>query len=351
MAIRFLDSCAIYGAVTDLTLKWTTQTILSIQATGSRWSTPAIRTNGPSGGNGGYAEKTISSNEATLIAGANVKVATIGSQIVGIFTFLDGASGQVQVVITTAGLLAAYRITGNAAGTLLGTAAHTAIASGSDHYIEAKVTFHNTAGTVDLYLDGVNVLSLTGQDTNQTANAYANRFRIGNANNVQSLGGSTAINEDFSDIYLLDGNSPNNAAWGDTRIYSLRPSGAGATTQWDPSSGSNYACVDEATYDGDNDYVSTTVTNEIDTYAMQDIPATATVKGVQTVLVARKDDTGARQIAPVLRPASTDRVGTTQTLSIGYVAYLQQYDVSPETSSAFTASEVNGMEAGIKLIA
>jgi len=74
------------------------------------------------------------------------------------------------------------------------------------------------------------------------------------------------------------------------------------------------------------------------------------VFAVQTVLAARKDDAGVRQIAPVIRQSTTDYDGTTVTLSSTYDQYRQIYPQDP-TATNWTIANVNADEFGVKTIA
>lgn len=113
----------------------------------------------------------------------------------------------------------------------------------------------------------------------------------------------------------------------------------------------NYARLNESPFNGDIDYISTAVAGEIDTYTFGNLATTAgTVYGVQTNIVARKDDAGSRSIAPVIRPASTDRVGTTVAISDTYMNYSQMHPLNPEDSGSWEIADVNGAEFGVKLI-
>jgi hypothetical protein len=67
--------------------------------------------------------------------------------------------------------------------------------------------------------------------------------------------------------------------------------------------------------------------------------------------IIRQDAGAARSYAPLLRIGSTDYVCSTLGLSSSYQNLGQVYDVSPDTTSAWTISEVNGLESGYKPIA
>ena len=69
--------------------------------------------------------------------------------------FLDNGSKEVTVTINTDGKLKVYR--GSSGGTLLGTTSAADVAS-TWVYVEIKVKFHGSTGTVDVHFDGSSVL-------------------------------------------------------------------------------------------------------------------------------------------------------------------------------------------------
>jgi len=81
---------------------------------------------------------------------------------------------------------------------------------------------------------------------------------------------------DYDDIVL------DSADWiGNTAIGGLAITGAGASAQWTPSAGDNYACVDEIPYN-DTDYNNTNTTNNKDTYALASfVTPTTEIKCIQ----------------------------------------------------------------------
>jgi hypothetical protein len=52
----------------------------------------------------------------------------------------------------------------------------------------------------------------------------------------------------------------------------------------------------------------------------------------------------------VLRPAATDRVGTTVALSTTYQMLTEIKDLNPEDSAAWATTDVASLEVGYKLI-
>jgi hypothetical protein len=210
-------------------------------------------------------------------------------------------------------------------------------------YIEMAYVIHDTTGSVTVYVNGQSYLTASSADTRYDATGTPNVIGVGWYDAGQIHGPI-----DYDDFYVVGGST---TPLGDVRVQSILPSGAGNTTQMTPSTGSNYACVDDAAPNADTDYVSETTAGEKDTYAFGNVtPTSGTIKGVQVMINARKDDAGSRSIAPVYRPASTDYDGATVSVGDSYAYYREITEVSPETSAAWTIAEVNGAEFGVKLI-
>ena len=216
---------------------------------------------------------------------------------------------------------------------------------GWNHY-EIKATIGaSSSGSVQIWVNGASVLSLASVTTQTSANSYFYCIQFGNDG---SGGGPGTLYWD--DVVVYSGTGGVTGPIGDCRVQAIRPSGAGATTQMTPSAGSNYTCVDDTTPNGDTDYVSETTAGEKDTYAFGNLTSTSgTIKGIQILISARKDDAGSRSIAPVYRPASTDYDGTTVSVGDSYAYRREITEVSPETSVAWTIAEINGAEFGVTL--
>jgi hypothetical protein len=140
------------------------------------------------------------------------------------------------------------------------------------------------------------------------------------------------------------------ATWlGERRIDTLRPSADTAQKDWTPDTGTdNYSRVNETPINGDTSYVTAATVGNKDRYALNDLPINpVTVAAVQALVVARKDDAVTRAIAPVIKSGATEAVGDDFGLASGYGAALKIFETDPNTSSAWTTSGVNALEAGM----
>lgn len=330
----FCDSFDHYST-TQALKKWTVfGSGVSISAANGRNGTASMRV-----GDATSSRRAVVS-AATLVAGVGWR--TAGFTAAGtVCAFDDVNTEQVSVRWT---ISAKLQMTRN--GTVLATGT-TVLSAGVFYYIELKSTINSATGSYEVRINGATEMSASGVNTQATANASADGVRLG--------GGNNAAFTDWDDFYICDTTgAQNNTFLGDVRIQAVLPSGAGATTQWTPSAAvANYTTVDEAAPNDDTDYVSSGTVGQIDTYAMGDLTPTAgTIKAVQTVHYARKDDAGTRTIAPVFHIGVTDYVGANlPNLSTTYTYLPQVFETSPATATAWTITEVNGLELGQKVIA
>lgn len=264
----------------------------------------------------------------------------------------DSGTTQVDLRLNSDGSLTATRN-----GTSLGNTGSGTVSPGVWTHFEFKATIHPTAGTIYVAVNGVQKLSLTTQNTRNTANSSANQVTIGLGS---SLGAGISGNVFFDDIIIYDGQTTDangladiTGPIGDCGLYWIEPSGAGTTTQWTPDTGSNYARVNEATPDGDTSYVADATVGDMDTYALTDLPiSVASVKSVAQLHYARKDDVGSRAIQAALRSGGGNTAhATAQSLGNSYLYYFSNWGQNPNNGAAtnWTVAAINALEAGQKV--
>lgn len=253
-----------------------------------------------------------------------------------IMTFKDSAGTYIASLTRSAatGLLVAVR--GSGGGTTLETGANT-IPYNVTFLIEIRYKPLNSGGVFTVKVNGVQDINYSGDTTNGLENIKT----IG-------IGGvSNSVYAKFDDVIVDDAN------WiGNTKIQAIVPTGAGATTGWTPSTGANYAAVDEIPA-VNTDYVKTS-SEQIDTYAMGNL--TGSIASIKSVAVQTRNwregnglyDRGQH----IVRPASTDRLAASKTsiFPITATSFQSIWELNPEDSAAWEEADVNGMEAGIKAV-
>lgn len=330
--IRFLDSFDHY-ATAQATRKWTTLSATAISGGSGRRGTAAM------GASSSWTLTKQLDNQPTWIIGCAFKCTTYPATYASVIDVRDGATSQVDLGVNAAGFFEVRR-----AGTTLGTSA--ALASLNVFlFLELLVTIHNTAGVVTFVLDGVSQIALTSQDTQNTANAYANTIRIGP---TSSLGSAF-----YDDVYMCDGTgSVNNGLMGDCRVDALLPNGDGSNSAWTVSTGTTHSTlVDEASPNDDTDYLSTSTAAARDSHTLTNLAGITSpvIKGIQHSLWARKDDAGTREIKTLLKSGATTVAGaTTHTLASTYTYYSQITETDPDTTAPWTEAAINALEAGME---
>jgi hypothetical protein len=282
---------------------------------------------------------------ATWIVGFAFRISALPNAPLMLLSFHDGGTQHCGISLTTdTGVLFAWRGTPS---TGLSSTPWSPMPN-TWAYIEVKCTIDDTAGVVVVRVNGTTILNLTGVDTRNGAGAYAGVVRLGHFGVAV-----TGANDDYDDIYIFDATgSVNNDFAGDCRVEQIVPNGAGASTAWTPSAGSNYQCVDDAPPNGDTDYVSSAAAGNTDTYTFADLlTLSGTIQAVQATALARDDAAGSGSIALVARPGSTNHVGATQGLGVAYGMASERWDTNPDTAAAWTIADLNASQFGVRQIA
>lgn len=289
-----------------------------------------------------FFHKSLPASLATVICGFAVKFPSVPALTVQnpeMFAFAAGTTRTLRIQLNQSSMKLEVR---NSSNTLIATGT-TVLSTGSWYYIEVKLFVNGASGTCEVHLNGATEIASTVGNFGSTS-IDAVQCEWVTLRNVTSTC-------DFDDLYVVDtSGSVNNTFLGDVRVATSFPSGAGASAAWTPLSGANYTNVDENPPTDDTDYIASSNVGDIDTYAFDDIPAGSVVAGIQTCLYARKDDAAVRQIAPVVRQSGSNDVGTTHTLGTSYAFFTQIRETDP-AAAAWTVSNVNGDEYGVKEIA
>lgn len=246
-----------------------------------------------------------------------------------------GATTHLTLRCPTTTSIAVYR-----GGTQLATATCPSISGWN--YLEVSATIADSGGTCVVKVNGTSLISFTGDTKNAGTNSTIDTVRLtGTTDNSAIL---------YDDLYLCDsaGSSPYNTFLGDVRVDTLSPTGAGSSTQWTPDSGSNYARVNEMPYSASN-YVQDGTSGHRDTYALADLSGSPTVLAVQNCVIAKKTDAGAMSLKLAVKSSSTVAYGTTTALGVSDATLTDLRTTDPATSSAWVASGVNALEAGMEV--
>ena len=286
------------------------------------------------------------STDDTQVLGFAFKHESTGTDSVGIAYAMCGFSNvgvyQTFFNVKFDGTIRVY----NGDTAVLGTTTF-ALSAQTWYYIEVKVKFSSTVGTVDIQVDGVNVLSLTGLDTvdnSSTGNSASSFFFQSNPDFGKE--------RDFDDVYLLDSlGTTNNDFLGDVTIETILPS-ADSSVAWSRSGGStNAENVDEALRDDDTTYVHSLTSTQKDLYDFANITLTDndTVYGINVIAYARKEAAGLRQITLETKSSTDEQSSSTITVGSDYHLKWEIFETTDGTVD-WTPTLVDAAQFGIKVV-
>lgn len=247
---------------------------------------------------------------------------------------LIGASGEIEA------RRGAYNV-----GTVLGITSTSPLTESTYQYIEVKFLVDDTVGSVEVKVDGVQVLNLTGQDTQHRAGNDVASARLTNNND----NGTARVD----DLYILDasGAAPYNDFLGDVRVSTLRPNAAGASADFTPVGDSaNHLTTDEIIIDEDTTYNKSGILTARDSLAMQamsDVTGTVgTIYGVQVTNGVEKTDAGSIRFKNAIRSGTTYYDGAEYEGTVTYKFRMEMHQVDPNTSAAWTETNVDAAQSG-----
>ena len=220
-------------------------------------------------------------------------------------------------------------------GTVLDTA-DAAITINTTYLLEIYYKPLNTGGQITVKLDGVQILSYSG-DT--TAGLEA-------VDNVKWGYDGALAYVNFDDIVI------DNADWiGNTRIQKLQISGAGTTSEWDASAGNPEDCIDEIPY-SDSDWVETNVVNESITCACSDM--TGNIDSIKCVEVygrmAYEGTPTPTKQKLAIRVNGTEYYGSDESPALTFNTFGKRWELNPDDAAAWEEADINAIEIGVRSV-
>lgn len=201
-----------------------------------------------------------------------------------------------------------------------------------------------------LYLDNV----LDGQGAvGAWTPALSNMFDIWISGN--NAGASITGLDDII-VYADDGgNQPNAAQFplGAQKIKTIWPNGdVSGGVQFSPNSGvTNYTQVDEQTMDGDTTYVEDGTSGHQDLYDYQALGFTpSAINGVMVNTTVKNPASGTINFKAICKSGATQSDGVSTISPGGYQTFLQEFGVDPNTSAAWTQSNLDAATFGVKVV-
>lgn len=278
-----------------------------------------------------YAYKTLSASQSQLYLSMKVRYTQAATHLC---SFWDSANTIIFSVGRSAANLLELR--SGDYSTLLATGS-IPVMNNSTNLIEVYFKPLNSGGECTVKVNGATDVTYSGDTTAGLENVQT--FQIGKY-------GSTSIY--FDDIVV------GNSGWiGNACIQAIVPAGAGSSTQYSPSTGSNYACVDEVTA-SDTDYVYTNTTDQLDLYATSNL--TGNIGSIIAIdICARMAYEGTptptkQKIA--YKSGSTIAYSSDVVASLSFADYFTgPIELNPDDSAAWEEADINALEIGVKAVA
>jgi len=275
-----------------------------------------------------YVQKTISANNEYYFA--FLYRPTTSSTNRDVFSVFSGATRLCDIKRDTTTNVLYARVGGITKAT-----STSIIVANIVFLIEVYIKIDDTVGRFVVKINGITDIDFTG-DTKPGADTTIDGARLGYFDY-----GCNA----YFDNFICD-----NASWiGETKIQAIVPTAAGNATNWTPSAGSNYDCVEEKP-PSDVDYVSTNTVNLIDTYTTGDL--TGTIDEIKCVQVQARTAFDATptplNINLVARSGGTDYFSGDIAVPAAYKELNYLWEADPATAVAWIEAGVNALQIGIK---
>lgn len=213
------------------------------------------------------------------------------------------------------------------------------------HFVELKVKCNGVSGTYEVRIDGVNVASDTGLNTQAGANAYHTTFRL-----QTTWGGGYA--SCYDDLYFLDSSgSVNTDFLGVRKVTTLFPTDVGSDNDWTGSAEvDHYTLVDENPCDDDTTYVESSTSTDKELWTFDTLTDVGIVSGIQVNTDCRETDATPFSIKTVVKTLSeSDDAGQVVGTS-SYTTRRRLLETDPYDSEAWSASRINDAQFGIKVV-
>lgn len=216
------------------------------------------------------------------------------------------------------------------------------IAAGGYHHFEAKSKIDNTTGYVEIRINEVTVLNVTGADTQGTANAETSQFRFG-MYPVSTTTVSTTM--DVDDVFAWDDDASDAENTvvdfvGDKGCYYLPTTADTAEADWTKSTGvTGYSLIDELD-PLDTDYIADTTAAARSIFEVAALPGNvAEVIAMMPVARARKEESGTvtLRLGVVVGASESYTADTSPSTTFAYVTPTPK-TIDPDTGVAWTNS-------------
>lgn len=307
-------------------------------------------------------ESNVSSQTTARMALSSGPLATVGFAFRGWISTLPSIDdmfvgfvlsdinnvAQLGVKVKTTGALEVLRgvDAGGSNGTSLYITPTPVIAPNSWNHFELEVTIDNSAGAVELRVNGVTKIDISGADTQATANASVAQTYWNNYRNFNFPGNSPNLY--VKDFLVWDTTgTQNNDFFGTVSVIDLPPDGDDTFT-WTPSTGTTgFNILDNRPPLDDSAYISA-ATPLTSIFTLTDLPTDITsVRGLVVMARAKKIDGGDGNIQTGMVSGASTGLGTNRPITTAYTYWYDVNELDPAASAPWTPVSLNAAKIQI----
>lgn len=259
------------------------------------------------------------------------------------FALYDALSDapQLSISLQPYGVIKAFRGYPSS-GTLLGASRAGVYYDTETAYMEIAPVIDPSAGSVEVRINTVPVLSIPTVNTQNTSLSGFDSIAVGNDT------GNQVFDVTFDDMYLNDdAGSVNNGYLGNVRVHTQFPAGPGDLSQFTPfGAAANWQAALNQALD-DTLYNGTSTTGNEDLYAVEAILGARAVHGVQLRSAMRQTDATQRTARNRLKMGGVDTdSGTDHYLNQTFTFYHDIIELNPSTGLGMTGTQLNAAQIG-----
>lgn len=358
MAILWMDNFNIYGTDANNRLRMLDGVYASIKGSGfgdcflvadpdASATGLVCKIDAGFGGGGNYngIRKVLPANTLTCGVALRMHLAALpqaADQIPTPIAFKNASNGFLYCLcVTTTGRLEVRA--GAPDGALVAGAAtvNPVVTANAWYHIEMKLFCNAAAGTVEVRVEGVTVITVAGLNTGAVP---VSQVEIDN----DPSGTSVSPTMYAKDFIVWDATTGfNNNFMGSCQVLKLIPDGDVALN-WtpNPADGVGYDKINEVTPDDDTRYISAPYPEIPAAYkcSLSDLPVTVTsVRGVMPIHRSRKTDGGDGNIQAGLISGAVIGLGSDRPITTAYTYWWDIFDANPDGAVAWTRPAVNAL--------
>lgn len=283
-----------------------------------------------------YARRLFGANKATVGVGFGLYMpgipaanGRIGFQLrnnanAAVLTFAFQSDASIEV----------FR--GTAAGTSIGRTGQVLTALAWNH-IEVRAHRDAAAGSVEIRINGVTELDLSGVDTGATdfAGLLAGKIATGSVAWYEMA---------IDDLFAWDtSGGQNNDFLGPQRCYRLLPDGDTVQADWTATgAATGHEAIDDVPPDGDTSYIAAASVNDVSEFDLEDLPAEVTaVTALYVTPMLRKLDAGTANVQASIISGASAAAGADRPITEVYTYWPDIVELDPDTGAPWTAAAVN----------